>query len=168
MPSFVCVSCNQLHAGLPELAAAEPYFVEDLLPASKSKVERLGSEICVFRDGEVRHFFVRGALRIPISGTNETWSYAAWVSLSAESFAGVADVAEGTNPSGSFFGWFQSALPGWPETLSLKSTLHVSTNQRPFIELEPTDHPLSLAQRAGLPLLRILELVDPVLHPKRR
>ena len=167
MPSFTCASCNQLHDGLPELAVPEPYFVGCLDPVAKANVERLGTELCVFRDGEVRHFFVRGALRIPICGSKETWSYAAWLSLSPQSFAGLADVAEGTKPSGSFFGWFESGLPGWPETVNLKSTLHVSTNQRPFIELEPTDHPLAVAQREGLPLKRILGLVDSVLHPKR-
>ncbi len=77
MPSFKCASCSQVHDGLPELAVPEPYFVGCLEPNAKSKVERLGTEICVFRDGDVRHFFLRGALGIPISGTEETWSYAA-------------------------------------------------------------------------------------------
>lgn len=168
MPSFKCASCGEVHEGLPELAVPEPYFVACLEPlARKTKVERVGTEVCVFRDGEVRHNFLRAALPIPIAGTLDTWSYAAWVSLSPASFAGVAEVAEGKKPSGSFFGWFESGLPGWPETVNLKSQVHVSTNQRPFIELEPTDHPLAIAQRDGLPLSRVLELVDSVLHKRR-
>lgn len=49
------------------------------------------------------------------------------------------------------FGWFSNSLPGYPETMNLKC--HVQPREsglRPIIELEPTDHPLSIQQREGI------------------
>jgi hypothetical protein len=37
---------------------------------------------------------------------------------------------------------------------------------RPFIELEPTDHPLAIEQRTGISWERVREIAELVLHPK--
>ncbi|MFF0296871.1 hypothetical protein ACFYS8_16970 [Kitasatospora sp. NPDC004615] len=36
--------------------------------------------------------------------------------------------------------------------------------QRPLIELEPTDHPLTVEQRAGITRDRVREIAEAVLH----
>lgn len=38
---------------------------------------------------------------------------------------------------------------------------------RPFIELEPTDHPLAVEQRTGITQDRVREIAEAVLHPSR-
>ncbi len=65
---------------------------------------------------------------------------------------------------GAFFG----AIFGYPETLSLKTHVHLrALNQRPFTELELTDHPLAVEQRNGITMARVWEIVEPLLHRSR-
>ena len=39
---------------------------------------------------------------------------------------------------------------------------------RPFIELEPTDHPLAVEQREGIPARRVAEFYALVVHEPER
>ena len=49
--------------------------------------------------------------------------------------------------------WFQSFMYGDQPTLSLKTMAHFQgKGYRPLIELEESDHPLSIAQRKGVSL----------------
>lgn len=64
-----------------------------------------------------------------------------------------------------FFGWLSTALPLYPETLHLKTHVHTRlVGQRPFIELEPTDHPLAVEQRDGITMERVREIAEALLH----
>jgi hypothetical protein len=50
-------------------------------------------------------------------------------------------------------------LKGYPDTLNLKcQVLPQEGRQRPFVELEPTAHPLAVEQREGATFDRILEI----------
>jgi hypothetical protein len=76
-----------------------------------------------------------------------------WVSLSADSFLRMSEMWESptrqTEPP--YFGWLSTTLPGYPETLNLKTNVHTQpVGTRPLIELEPTDHPLAIDQRPAL------------------
>jgi hypothetical protein len=60
---------------------------------------------------------------------------------------------------GPWFGWFSNRLKGYDDTLNLKCQVHPRPGrQRPWIELEPTDHPLAVEQRRGMTLDRLLEI----------
>ena len=49
-----------------------------------------------------------------------------------------------------YFGWLCTRLPLYPDTGPRRPTfIPDQCNQRPFIELEPTDHPLAVEQRNG-------------------
>ena len=53
--------------------------------------------------------------------------------------------------AGPFFGWINTRLPDYPDTINLKALVHLRQGGlRPAIELEPTDHPLAVEQRKGL------------------
>lgn len=68
---------------------------------------------------------------------------------------------------GPFFGWFSSHIWIYPETLSLKSKAHLRNDGvRPYIELEPTDHPLAVEQREGITLDRVAEIYERMVHPR--
>lgn len=61
------------------------------------------------------------------------------------------------------FGWLSTSLPGYPETLSLKTHLYQrEVGRRPLIELEPTDHPLAVEQRTGISWVRVQEIAEQV------
>ena len=58
-----------------------------------------------------------------------------------------------------FLGWLDAWLKPYPETLNLKTRVHPRDDTiRPYIELEPTDHPLAVEQRNGITVERVAEL----------
>jgi hypothetical protein len=49
--------------------------------------------------------------------------------------------------------------------MALKTLLHSRPpGQRPFVQLEPTHHPLSVEQRSGITTERLFELASLILH----
>ena len=71
------------------------------------------------------------------------------------------DAARAEEPP--YFGWFSTSLPGYPETLNLKTLVHTrAVGLVPWIELEPTDHPLAVEQRTGITWERIREIAEQV------
>lgn len=125
----------------------------------------LASDQCVI-NGE--HFFVRGLIDIPVIDTGETFTWGGWVSLSQESFKHASDHwnTDGREQHEPYFGWLSVLLPYEPTTLNLKTKLHSRpVGERPFIELEPTEHPLAVEQRQGITRARVQEIAEQALHP---
>lgn len=123
------------------------------------------SDVCVVDD---QHYFVRGVIEIPIIGFEEDrFRWGAWVSLSKKSYDEVIELWK-VDPAGHgpYFGWLDSALPLYsPTTLGLKTNVHLQANNlRPWIEVEPTDHPLALEQRNGITIERVQEIAAALLH----
>jgi hypothetical protein len=57
----------------------------------------------------------------------------------------------------------------YPDTLNLKTMVHLRDGGiRPFVELEPTEHPLAVEQRTGITHDRVAEIYEKMLHPPRR
>ncbi len=66
---------------------------------------------------------------------------------------------------GPYFGWLCSRLQIYPDTLLLKTHVHPrAAGTRPYIELEPTDHPLAVEQRNGITSARVREIGELVEH----
>jgi hypothetical protein len=56
---------------------------------------------------------------------------------------------------------------GYPDTLNLKAHVHNrELGVVPFIELEPTDHPLAIEQREGITMERVKDIAQLYLHPE--
>ncbi|MFD4373901.1 DUF2199 domain-containing protein, partial [Streptomyces sp. NPDC058527] len=66
-----------------------------------------------------------------------------------------------------YFGWLTTDLPIYaPTTLNLKTHVHTRpVGERPYVELEATDHPLAVEQRTGITPDRVREIAAAVLHP---
>jgi hypothetical protein len=161
---FQCGTCGAIHRGIPAFGWSYPIqylVVPELERAARCSV---GSDECVI-DGEF--FFVRGCLEIPVVGTGDVLSWGAWVSLSEanfKTFLGCYDEPARSHV-GPFFGWLSSSIPSYPDTVNLKTLVHLRDNGiRPFIELEPTDHPLAIEQRVGISWERIAELYEIIVH----
>ena len=57
------------------------------------------------------------------------------------------------------FGWSCNSLPGYPDTFALKTRVHLRNDgMRPFVEVEPTDHPLAVEQREGITMQRVADI----------
>lgn len=105
-----------------------------------------------------------GILRL----SDEVFSWGVWVSLSRENFSRSADLWDtlGREAEKPYFGWLTTDLPVYsPTTLNLKTHVHTRpVGERPNVELEPTDHPLAVEQRAGITLDRVREIAEAVFH----
>ncbi|HVZ38062.1 MAG TPA: DUF2199 domain-containing protein [Candidatus Kapabacteria bacterium] len=66
---------------------------------------------------------------------------------------------------GPFFGWLDAWLKPCPDTTNLKTMVHLRDDGiRPYILLEPTDHPLAVEQREGITVERVAELYAMLMH----
>lgn len=109
----------------------------------------------------MRYFFIRGCLELPVRGQEGAFVWGVWVSVSESSFKTILDLweAEQRNHVPPMFGWLCNAISVYPQTQALKTNVHLRNDgMRPFIELEPTEHPLAVEQREGITLTRIAEI----------
>jgi len=123
----------------------------------------LDSDLCLI---DKKHFFIRGCLDIPIIGTSRVFSWLVWVSLSEKNFNRALDLWKvvGRESEPPYFGWLGTSLPHYPKTLDLKTNVHTRpVDDRPEIEIEPTDHPLATEQRSGMTLKRAESLAKDLL-----
>lgn len=156
--SFTCAQCGETHAGLFDLACEAPAPYLEAGEEERARDFELSDDLCIWT-GE--YHFVRCVLPIPVHGLDDWFGYGVWSSLSAANFALYREhwehpAADGLGP---WFGWFSNSLKGYPDTRNLKCRVHPRDGgQRPLIELEPTDHPLSLEQRHGISVERLMEI----------
>jgi hypothetical protein len=162
---FVCSTCGQWHAGLPlNWAFNSPTYWEQIAESERSKRGFLNSDFCEV-DG--RDFFVRGVIAIPIVGTEELFLWGVWVTLSKPHFDRMVEVWNSPEiiDEPRHFGWLSNNIPIYPNTLNLKTDIYSKdVKHRPFIELEPTDHPLALEQRTGITYKRVEEIAALMTH----
>lgn len=163
--NFVCRHCGIVHESLPlSFGADVPLYVEGIPAAERPNRVSLSTDQCVI-DGE--HYFVRGCLEVPIAGRSDVFAWGVWVSLSDRSFRRVTELwnKSGRESEPPFFGWLSTRLPGYPDTLNLKTMMHLRpVGVRPFIDLEPTEHPLSLEQQRGISAERARQIAESLLH----
>ncbi|MFT4251406.1 MAG: DUF2199 domain-containing protein [Caulobacter sp.] len=161
---FKCASCDEWHEGMPGFGAQAPLYYYSIPEAERESRCVLTSDACVIDD---EFFFVRGALEIPVEGSEEPFIWGVWVSLSEESFDEFVRLYDEPSRSdhGPYFGWLSAALKTYPDTQNLKTMVHLRDDGiRPYIELEPTDHPLAVEQREGISVERVAELYAAYMH----
>lgn len=161
---FKCLSCGEIHTGMPSLVAPAPASYFSVPEDDRDSRCQLGTDDCII-DNE--WFFVRGLIEIPVIGEEELFSWGVWVSLSESSHRQWRDVFDVDKRShiGPFFGWLNSVLSPYPDTLNLKTQVHLRDDGiRPYIELEESGHPLATEQREGITADRVAELYAQAVH----
>jgi hypothetical protein len=164
---FKCSSCGEIHEGIPlDYGAQFPDAYFGVPPAERERRVSVTDDVCVI-DNEF--FFIRGCLEIPILDGEDFFAWGVWCSLSEKSFKRVIELwdAEDIENEPPFFGWLNTSLPEkiYPETLNLKTNVQLKNNhQRPFVEVEPTEHPLAVEQQNGITMKRVQEIAEIILH----
>ncbi len=159
---FTCAICGDLHEGSPSFGYDSPHYYGGVPEAERAARTTLTDDLCSIDDED---FFVRAILEIPIHGVEEPFLWGVWASLSETNFHCYADTFESAVQECSYFGWFSNRLPYYPDTLSLKTQVHLqSERDRPKIELEPTDHPLAVDFRDGISWDRAVEIAEVAMH----
>lgn len=162
---FQCATCGAWHDSLPMDFGADTPLAYDSIPADEREVRcKLTPDFCVIDDSE---FFIRGCVELPVADGPRPFVWGVWVSLSGQSFQRITEIweEEGRESEPPFFGWLCTILPLYPDTLLLKTHVHLRPiGTRPFIDLEPTDHPLALDQWEGITMGRVRKIAEALLH----
>lgn len=161
---FLCSCCGAVHRGMPAFGADAPLNYYAVPREDRATRCALSTDSCIIDD---QSYFVRGCIEIPVQGEDEPFSWGVWVSLSEASFKQWLELypEERRSHVGPFFGWLNAYLKPYPETMDLKTRVHLRDGGiRPFIELQPTDHPLAVEQREGISAARVEELYMLMMH----
>lgn len=164
---YRCSRCGEYHDGPPfsyVVYAPELWF--QIPEAQRDERCELGDETCIIRT-EQEHYFIKGNIVIPVLNSDQDFDYTVWVSLSEKNFRRMLELWDDPNRINEppYFGWLSTYLPHYPQTLSLKTQVHTrEVGVRPYIELEPTDHPLAIEQREGITLARVQEIAELLAH----
>ena len=162
--SFKCTSCGETHEGMPTFGSPLPLSYYAIPEAERATRCVAGSDDCVIDE---KFYFVRGCIEIPVHGEEAPFVWGVWVSLSQTNFAQWQSVFEAHQRAhvGPFFGWLNAWLKPYPETTNLKTHVHLRDDGiRPYIELEPNDHPLAVEQREGISVERLAEIYSIMVH----
>jgi len=157
---FICSCCGKVHEGAPSFSFSSPLQYSHLTEEEKAEAH-LGSDFCYIEEDR----FIRVCLEIPIIGVEQPFMWGVWVSLSRQSFERYRETYDEPVETDEYFGWLCNTLPFYPCTINLKTLVHPrGGGVRPFIELEPTEHPMSVDFRYGISISRAQEIAEYVLH----
>jgi hypothetical protein len=141
-----------------------PAYYFSVPPQEREKRIEYSKDWCVVDE---EHFFIRGRIEIPVHGSDEYFCWNVWTSLSEDNFIRSQEVwhdPERVNEP-PYFGWLQTAIPGYPETLNIRTFVHTQpVGTIPRVEVIEEGHPLTLDQEQGMSMERVIELVTPLLH----
>jgi hypothetical protein len=174
MEGYTCNTCGQFHEGLPfSYGSPAPDIVFSMNEKEQKRRVLLSSDQCEVKGQKLfneKHYFIFGNIDIPIIDSKEIFRWSVWVSLSKTNYERSSKLwnTEGREKEPPYFGWLSTSLPiYYPSTINLKTNVHTNpVGVRPFIELEPTDHPLAVEQRNGITVARIQEIAEITLHDK--
>jgi len=146
--SYKCSCCGENHDSLPDLTFDKPGYVNTVPEEEWPERVQIDDDLCAV---DKEHYFIRAVLYVPIIGQEDHLGFGVWVSQKKENFFTYIDNYD-TNEIGPFFGWLSNEFNfGGESTLSLKTMAHFQGNdQRPYIILDESDHPLFKAQRDGV------------------
>ena len=155
--TYTCRCCGEVHDDLPDLSFDRPSYAADVPDDEFDKRVKLNEDLCVVDD---EYYFIRGVLMIPVRENEQDLGFGVWVSQKKENYETYLDNYDAPD-IGPFFGWLSNEFKfaGEP-TLNLKTMAHFQGNGlRPLIELEESEHPLSMAQRNGISLDEAWEII---------
>jgi hypothetical protein len=163
--SWMCSKCGVLHDSVPDSYAFNapwPWYLTS--DKTRNATSFLSENECVL---ERQDYFVAGCLEIPVIGREAPFIWGVWVSLSKDNFDRQrllrTDPARVHEPS--YFGWLSSRIQVYPDTILLKTHVHSRpVGMKPYIELEPTGHPLAVDQRNGISLERVQQIAEAMQH----
>jgi hypothetical protein len=153
---YGCYVCGERHVDIPTAYRLE--FPVAAFDGTKVLFEKEG-ELC--KAGEAR--FILANLELPITHRpHDTFAWTCWFSLSHASYERLLASWESSDRENEepAFGYLSHSLPTYePWTLHLKARVHSRPpGIRPWIELEPTEHPLAREQATGISADRIARI----------
>ena len=163
--AFTCSCCGELHEGSPSFGYKTPMPFDLLSEHDKRSIAQINDDLCKIDHPEGTDYFARVVLELPIHGAEEPFLWGVWVSLSKESFDKYTSSWGEHDESDSYFGWFSNRLPYYPDTINLKTNVRPRNgNARPYLELQPSDHPLAVHYHHGLSAQEAQKIAEEAMH----
>lgn len=132
--SFPCSVCGELHEERPAIAFNTPHYYHILSEEDKASLATLSEDFCIIEYGDQTDRFIRAVLNIPVKDSEFNMEYGVWVSLSEKNFEHYMDHFNDDLEGETFFGYLCSSIPGYENTLLLKTNVVCGTvNQRPQV-----------------------------------
>lgn len=162
---FKCACCGEIHKGIPTYGAKLPLAAFYIPKEERSKRVDAGDSDCVIDE---KYFFLRGCIEIPVKGFDDVFIWGAWVSLRKEDFIEYVSCSEDSDRAalGPYYGYLSGHfLPYEEDCEDLRVILHPRENgTRPYLELEKTNHLLSIEQHGGISARRVAEIFEIMEH----
>ncbi len=164
--SFRCRDCNELHDELPMSFHAEmPQAWLEIAEEDEDDRGLLSSDQCEI-DGQ--RFFMRGLLRIPVHGLDESLDWGVWFELDSDSYHHFCDQweAEGREKEPLHPATLATRLPAflYPETLGMPVQIRtMPVGERPEV-LVAAEHPLKQDQQNGISKEKLEAIWTALLH----
>lgn len=153
---YLCPCCGQPSTGIYDFGYDQPDpCPHGLRGASGEETlvvgeDSLGTDLCVVDGG----YYIRCVLPLPIRGSDESFAFGPWASVSEANF----DRYVTASREGDFsdftgcFGWLMNTLPGVEMDAALPCNVEMGNgSQRPQLFVHNGVHPLADMQRSGTP-----------------
>ena len=157
---YTCRSCGQRHDEEANCFVIDlPLYAAQVPEGERARRVDATSDQCVVDE---RHFFVLGNLDVRVPGSELFIRWSVWTSLSEANFLRASELwhAAGRESEPPFFGWLSNQIPGYPNTVNIKTMVHTQpVGTRPQIRCIEDGHPLAVDQEAGVTVERLQELL---------
>ncbi|WP_295674972.1 DUF2199 domain-containing protein [uncultured Mucilaginibacter sp.] len=161
--SFTCDCCGKTYNEMPLCFGSKyPEYYFSIPEDEREQRVELAESLCVIDE----HFFHRGRITIPIDDHDEDLVFNVWTTISQQNFELRNDLwndPERVNQP-PYFGWLQTAVPTYGNTLSLKTrAFENEVGLIPTIEVIEEGHPLRHDQQNGISFKTAVEKVQMIL-----
>jgi len=165
---WVCRSCGEVHEELPLSFAVDfPDNYANLNRDDRENRAVINSDQCVI---DQKEFYIRGCLEIPIREDNRVFLWGLWAFMWEEDFDELETCwdEEGRETRfGPYKGRLSNKLSDvyFPSIANLKVSIRLQPlGTRPLFFIDEPEHPLAMAQRDGMTLKQVEDLVSKLLH----
>jgi hypothetical protein len=154
---FTCATCGERHTGLFDIAFDYPDQWTGPTEKQPNGVVRfahqegrdiLSEDFCLM--GE--HRFVRAIIPLPLAGTDESFAFGVWGTLSQARFLEYVELFDTAHAGrmAAAFSWLSNQLPGASHEPVQAQLLAQDDRQRPILRITDEAHPFFRAQIEGL------------------
>lgn len=165
--SYTCSVCNEIHSGPPYVWGPQAPDAWNHTTLDQQKDGELGTDQCVFPDGDKARCFVIGRLEIPVVGEQEPFAWLVWVEVQPEALFDMSEKwhQEGRETTPAYDCFLANNLSIYEfETLGLPVRLHTRpVGERPYIEVAGP-HQLQHEQKNGISDLRVRQIAEFLMH----
>lgn len=142
MTKYICQCCGEEKEDWPAIAYSYHNFYS-CLSEEELKNTELSSDLCVIKEEQDTHRFIRTVLVQKVVDDCRDLDYGIWVSLSEKNFNEYVENYDNKEFEAEYFGWLSTYLPGYDFRESVPTTVIVNNSiGRPFVYPHQSyDHP---------------------------